>query len=132
MSKLARILMVEDEADICAIAKIALVELGEFVVKTCESGEEALACAADFSPDLMLIDVMLPGMNGLATLQGLRRLPALAETPAVFMTARIQPQEIEGLKDTGALGVISKPFDVLELPKMLTGYWNRYHEKKPV
>ena len=119
MKALQRILYVEDETDIQMVAEIALNEVGGFTVKTCSSGEEALREAEAFAPDLLLLDVMMPGMDGPSTLAALRRLPSLAETPAIFMTAKVQPSEVDHLKSIGALAVIAKPFDPMALAEQV-------------
>lgn len=111
MTELQRILYVEDEADIRAVAQLALEAVGGFKVKTCASGEEALREAEAFAPDLLLLDVMMPGMDGPTTLKSLWKISSLAEVPAVFMTAKVQPTEINYFKSLGALDVIAKPFD---------------------
>ena len=126
---LRRILFVEDDPDIQKIAKLALEALGGFAVLPCGSGPEALAIvsgaaeAAGFVPDLVLLDVMMPGMDGPATLQALRQIPGAERLPAVFMTARVQEQEIAGYKAMGAAGVIAKPFDPLRLAETVLGIW---------
>jgi CheY-like chemotaxis protein len=124
---LKRILYIEDEADIRAVARIALESVGGFTVKICSSGEEALDSAAGFAPDLILLDVMMPGMDGPTTLAALRRIPELADTAAMFMTAKVQPQEIAHFKSLGAVDVIAKPFDPMTLPAQITEAWKRHH-----
>jgi CheY-like chemotaxis protein len=106
-----RILYVEDELNIRLVGQFALEEVGHLVVEPCASGREALAKAAPFRPDVVLLDVMMPGMDGVATFKALRELPATASVPVVFMTAKVQPQEVEGYRKLGAAGVIAKPFD---------------------
>jgi CheY-like chemotaxis protein len=113
-----RILYVEDEDDIRAVAQIALDGEG-FELFPCASGQEALSKAADFNPDVILLDVMMPGMDGPTTLSQLRDIPNLTNTPAIFMTAKVQPSEIEQLKSLGALDVIAKPFDPMGLADQL-------------
>src|SRR5919198_1269048 len=112
---LTRILMVEDELDIQAVAQLALEALGGFQVRVCGSGAEALQAAPAFGPDLILLDVMMPGMDGPSTLQALRAIPQTARTPIIFMTAKVQPQEIAQYKALGVLDVVAKPFDPLKL-----------------
>jgi two-component system, OmpR family, response regulator len=124
-SELTRILYVEDEPDIQTIAKLALEAVGGFTVKICSSGREALDTVAEFSPDLILLDVMMPGMDGPTTLQALRGLAACATTPVVFMTAKVQPQEVSGYKALGALSVIAKPFDPMTLSDQVRTIWNQ-------
>jgi CheY-like chemotaxis protein len=126
---LQRILYVEDEPDIQAVARMALEAVGGFTLQVCSSGEEALQTAVEFGPDLLLLDVMMPGMDGPTTLQELRNLPDLANTPAVFMTAKVQPQEIEQFKSFGALDVIPKPFDPMTLSGQIAAVWQQRNEQ---
>lgn len=126
MKALNRILYVEDEPDIQAVAKIALETVGGFELKICSTGQEAIAAGPDFAPDLLLLDVMMPGMDGPTALAELRRLPGLGEIPAIFMTAKVQPQEIEHFKSLGAMEVIAKPFDPMALAEMLRKAWNEH------
>ena len=126
---LQRILYVEDEPDIQAVARMALEAVGGFTLQVCSSGEEALQTAVEFAPDLLLLDVMMPGMDGPTTLQELRNLRDLANTPAVFMTAKVQPQEIEQFKSFGALDVIPKPFDPMTLSDQIALVWQQRNEK---
>lgn len=126
MSTLNRILYVEDEPDIRAVAKLALEMVGGFTVKICESGEEALRDAADFAPDMILLDVMMPGMDGPTTFQALRSQPALATVPVAFMTAKVQPAEVAHYKSLGALGVIPKPFDPMTLANQVRAIWSTH------
>ena len=123
MVTLQRILYVEDEADIQAVAKLALEMVGGFTVKVCSSGEEALREAAAFAPDMILLDVMMPGMDGPTTLKGLREQPSLAAVPIAFMTAKVQPQEISHYKSLGARDVIPKPFDPMTLADQVRAIW---------
>lgn len=115
MTTLQRILYVEDEADIQAVAKLALEMVGGFTVKICSSGDEAVKEAVAFAPDMILLDVMMPGMDGPTTLAALRTLPSLVNVPVAFMTAKVQPQEVAHYKSLGALDVIAKPFDPMTL-----------------
>ena len=112
---LERILYVEDDPDIRAVATLALQAVGGFTLQVCSSGSEAIEAAPDFAPDLILIDVMMPSMDGPTTFQALRVLPGTAKTPVVFMTAKVQPSEVAHYKEMGALDVIAKPFDPMTL-----------------
>ena len=123
MTELNKILYVEDEPDIQAIAQIALENVGGFELKICSSGKEAIKEAPGFNPDLILLDVMMPGMDGPTTLQELRKLPKLDKTPVMFMTAKVQPQEIEHFKSLGAIEVIAKPFDPMKLSETIKQAW---------
>ena len=124
MSKsLARILYVEDEPDIRAIAQMALEAVGGFTVIACASGSEALANAPGANADLLLLDVMMPGMDGPSTLKALRELPGTAQTPVIFMTAKVQAAEVAQYRELGAIDVIHKPFDPMELAAQINRIW---------
>lgn len=123
MSTLKKILYVEDEADIREIAQLALELVGGYQLLICSSGQEAITKAVAFAPDLILLDVMMPSMDGPTTLKKLRELPSLATIPAVFMTAKVQPSEVAILHSYGALEVIAKPFDPMTLATQLQQIW---------
>lgn len=123
-SELKRILYVEDEMDIQAVAQLALETVGGFTLEVCSSGREALDKAEAFSPDLLLLDVMMPEMDGPSTLLALRELATTADTPAVFMTAKVQPNEVVQYKEMGALDVIAKPFDPMGLATEIQRIWD--------
>ena len=120
---LNRILYVEDEPDIRFVAEMALQAVGGFTMITCASGEEALSAASAARADLLLLDVMMPGMDGPSTLKALRALPATASTPVIFMTAKVQAAEVAVYKALGALEVIPKPFDPMELAAQIQKIW---------
>jgi CheY-like chemotaxis protein len=110
-----RILHVDDEPDIREIVDMSLGLNPDFEVRACSSGAEAIAAAAEWSPFLILLDVMMPGMDGPTTLTQLRKNPQTSAIPVVFMTARAQTKEVEHFIELGAQGVISKPFDPMTL-----------------
>jgi diguanylate cyclase (GGDEF)-like protein len=123
---LKRILMIEDEPDIQAVAQLALEALGGFQVRVCSTGREGIQAAAAFDPDLILLDVMMPGMDGPSTLRALRAVPQRVSTPVVFMTAKVQPQEVAEYRAMGVLDVIAKPFDPMTLADTLLSIWDRH------
>lgn len=123
--ELSRILYVEDDPDIQAIAMMVLETIHGFVMEACSSGAEALQKAVAFKPDLILLDVMMPGMDGPETLKHLRVFPEMVAVPVVFMTAKVQPQEVQGYLNLGALGVIAKPFDPMTLAQQLVSIWEK-------
>jgi two-component system OmpR family response regulator len=125
--KLVRILYVEDEPDIQTVARLALEALGGFTVEICSSGSEALERAPGFKPQLILLDVMMPVMDGLETLKRLRGMAQFADTPVIFMTAKVQPGEVAGYKEIGAVDVIPKPFDPMALSGQVQAIWARCH-----
>ena len=120
---LQRVLYVEDDADIRTIASLALETFGGLTLRACASGADALVHAEAFGPDLLLLDVMMPGMDGPTTLARLRERPAMRQVPVVFMTAKVQASEVENYKVLGALGVISKPFDPMLLADQVKALW---------
>lgn len=121
---LKKILLVEDEPDIQIIAKMALEMMGGFTVQVSNCGKDALLLAPTFLPDLILMDVMMPGLDGPSTLKELRKLSDLAVTPIIFMTAKVQKQEVEQYKSLGAVDVIAKPFDPMSLSQNILNIWN--------
>ena len=127
MPALKKLIYIEDEADIREIAQLALELVGGYEVEIYGSGQEALAKAGLFKPELILLDVMMPDMDGPTTLANLRANPEFANTPAVFMTAKVQPNEIADLQALGALAVIAKPFDPMILASQLAEIWARHH-----
>lgn len=123
MSELRRVMCVEDDPDIRMILEFSLATVGGYEVRCCVEGRSALAQAAEFRPDLVLLDVMMPGLSGPETLVALRALPSMQGVPVVFMTAKALPDELEQLLDHGATGLIVKPFDPMTLPRDILLYW---------
>ena len=121
-----RVLNVEDEAHIQTVTRLAL-EVDSFVVESCGSGEEALKKAMTCAPDLILLDVMLPDTDGPTLLEALRRIPKLATTPVIFMTALAQAHEISRYKSIGAVDVIVKPFDPMGLATRIRKIWENHN-----
>ena len=122
---LTRLLVVEDDADIRHLLQLCLAEVGGYEVDLCASGLEALQHVPSSAPDLILMDVMMPGMDGPATLTALRA--AGCTTPVVFLTAKAQATEQAALMATGALGVITKPFDPMGLADEVRRLWEARH-----
>ena len=127
MKPLASVLYVDDEPDIREIAALALGLDGTIEVRTAGSGVEALAVARERAPDLMLLDVMMPDLDGPATLVRFRAEAALAAIPVVFVTAKTLPSELARFRDLGAADVISKPFDPMRLADQVRLVWERLH-----
>lgn len=122
---LKKILYVEDDADIAEVALVALSELGRFDVKHCMSGQEALKALPDFAPQLVLMDVMMPGMDGVETFKQLKSREEGKHVPVVFMTAKVQPPEQSAYIDMGAIGVVVKPFDPVALSDIIHALWQK-------
>lgn len=124
MSQLKRILHVDDNDDILQIAGMALEMVGGFQILQCASGPEAIEKAADFQPDLLLLDYMMPNMDGKETLYEIRKLPGMELVPVIFMTARVQEDIAQDLRREGALDVMTKPFDPMELAGLIRDAWS--------
>lgn len=122
-----RVMHVDDEADIREIVEIALGLDPSLSWHGCASGAEALKAAADWHPDLILLDVMMPGMDGPTTLAHLRKNIETADIPVVFMTARAQTRELDHFKSLGAAGVITKPFDPMTLSALVRNHSQAAH-----
>jgi len=123
-AEISKILYVEDDPDIQVVAKMALETVGGYTLCVCSSGQEALDHGEEFAPDLILLDVMMPEMDGPTTLVNLRTISALEQTPAVFMTAKVMPSDVERYKELGAVDVIAKPFDPMALASRIQEIWS--------
>jgi two-component system OmpR family response regulator len=120
---LKSVLYVDDEPDIREVVEMALNLVSGITVKTCGSGASALQLLPSFMPDLVLLDVMMPGLDGPATLARMRSDAVLSRIPVVFMTAKALPQEVDRFMSLGAVGVISKPFDPMHLAARVQEIW---------
>lgn len=109
--------MVDDDQNIRRICQVCLTSVGKWQVVLAASGFDGLELARKETPDVILLDVMMPGMDGPTTLLKLREDEQLKHIPVILMTAKVQPQEVEQYTRLGASGVISKPFDPLTLPQ---------------
>ncbi len=123
---LIRILLVDDDPDIQLITRLSLEVGGGFDVRVCGSGAEAVQSAHAWAPDLALLDFMMPGMDGIATMDALRNLPGLAAVPVIFFTAGTQRQIQQELLGRGALGVIVKPIEPQALVEQIRSLWQRH------
>lgn len=110
-----KVLLVDDEADIRKVAQLSLTAIGKITTVVASSARQAIDMAALEQPDLILMDMMMPGMDGLSALAKFRNSPVLKQIPVVFFTAKVQQQEIEHYLSVGAIGVIEKPFDPMAL-----------------
>lgn len=126
---LKKILFIDDDQDIHMILEISLEAIPNVEVRSAFSGEEGIRKALDFEPDMILLDVMMPEMDGAATLKAMRLLPKLAKTLVVFITARAQGSEVEEYLKEGAFDVVIKPFDPMALPDVLQNIWERFQKQ---
>jgi len=122
---LTRVLIVDDDGDVRLLTRMALETVGGLTVEACSSGREALEKAPGFEPDMILLDVMMPDMDGPSTLTALREIPQFESTPVIFLTAKVQPREVAKYKQAGALDVLRKPFDPMTISDTIRGIWSR-------
>jgi CheY-like chemotaxis protein len=122
--RLERILYLEDDPIIAELALMAMQDLGGLTVCHCSSGQEAIAAAPGFAPQLLLFDVMVPDLDGPQTFGRITGLPTLTYVPVIFMTAKAQTHQERGYMALGACGVIGKPFDPLTLSDQVQSLWS--------
>ncbi|ROQ20695.1 response regulator receiver domain-containing protein [Marinimicrobium koreense] len=126
MPPLEKVMYVEDDPDIREIATLALRDVGGLDVLVCESGQAALASVDAFEPQLLLLDVMMPEMDGPETLEALRRQGSISsETAVAFMTAKVHPEELDRYRRLGVTDVVRKPFDPMILADDVRAIWDR-------
>jgi CheY-like chemotaxis protein len=129
MRPLQRILHVEDVPSIQVVTRIALEKLGGFQVLSCASGQDALDRVRQFAPDMILLDVMLPQMNGLELLRQLSQQIDLQEMSVVLLTGQQEPADLAELKRLGVRRLLQKPFDPLQLAAQLNEIWEAEHDE---
>jgi two-component system, OmpR family, alkaline phosphatase synthesis response regulator PhoP len=114
-----RILIIDDEEDIREVAQLTLEAVGGWQVFTAESGLKGLQLAEAEKPDAIVLDVMMPEMDGIATFQKLQANPATQNIPVILMTAKVQSSEQRRFAELGVTGLIAKPFDPMTLTDQL-------------
>lgn len=130
--RLQTILYVEDDKDIQTIGKITLETFGKYDVIACDSGKNALEIIKDVKPDLVLMDIMMPEMDGITTFQEFRKNPEIASLPVIFMTAKAQVHEVDSYSKIGVAGVIVKPFDPVTLCAQINEIWEKFYARSSV
>jgi CheY-like chemotaxis protein len=125
--ELKKILFVDDDEDVHLIIGFSLKQIPGVELRSATSGEEAIKIAMEFNPDLILLDVMMPKMDGIATLQAIKLLPSLAKIPVIFLTARAQHNEVEEYLKYGILDVIVKPFNPMTFGELVQQIWTKLH-----
>jgi CheY-like chemotaxis protein len=124
MRKLERVLGADDDPDVCAVLLASLRLIGGLDVRMTGSGEHLIELALERPPDLVLLDVMMPGTDGPSTLRRMREYPLLHAIPAIFITAKVMPPDLRRVLPSGAIGIISKPFDPLKLGEQVMALWS--------
>jgi CheY-like chemotaxis protein len=127
---LKQVLVVDDDPDLLAVVSLALTALGGYTVETCDSPLKALEAARDFGPDLILLDVMMPRLDGFGVLKALRDDASTGRIPVVFMSAVGDRRQIAQHEGVDCLGAISKPFDPVGLSDILQGFWQLHAERR--
>jgi CheY-like chemotaxis protein len=123
---LNRILYVEDDADIRKIVSLSLESIGDYTVAACGSCADALQVVEEFDPDLLLLDVMMPDVDGPGTLRELRKCDHATNAPAVFITAKVQAGDLANYRRLGVVDVIVKPFDPMVLSARIAEIWQQH------
>jgi DNA-binding response OmpR family regulator len=123
MRQLRKIMCVEDDTDIRSILDWSLSKLGGYEVCLCDSGEAAMSQVKSFVPDMLLLDVMMPGLSGPQTLLAMRDQNLLTDTAVLFLTAKSMRDELDSLMKLNVNGIIIKPFDPMKLPVQIRAYW---------
>lgn len=124
---LTKLMVVDDDSDNLLVVKYSLEDIPNVTIEYAASGEEALQILQRFIPDLILLDVMMPKMDGFETFKAIRKLPFLENTPIVFFTAKVQKKDIESQLKFGAIDVIIKPFD--SLADQILAIWENYQRQ---
>jgi CheY-like chemotaxis protein len=127
---LKQILIVDDDPDLLDVVSLALTGLGGYTVQCCGVAEEAVEMALGFEPDLILLDVMMPGLDGYGVLKGMRDTAATRTIPIVFMSAQADRARMAADEALGCLGIIAKPFDPVGLPETLEDFWVLHRQRR--
>lgn len=125
MKQLSKILFVDDDPDILTIAKYSLEPMTGIVIQMAHTGKEALAVARKEKPDLIILDVMMPEMDGIEVFEALKADAVLSEIPVVFITAKVQEGELNSYFSRGVFDVIKKPFDPVKFCQIVQTIWER-------
>jgi len=126
--KLNTVLLVEDESDIRLLVTMTLSRLGGMEVHAEPSGRGALGYLAEGNhPDLIVLDVMMPDMDGVQTFEAIRAMPGFEQTPVCFLTAKVHPAEVQRWHELGITDVLSKPFSPALLPGQVKACWEKWH-----
>ena len=123
-------MQVDDEEDILAVTKLALELIGGLEIVQFASGNQAIDVALDHEPDLLLLDVMMPDIDGIETLQRLRSIPGFETIPAIFLIAKASVKDREMLMQCGATSFITKPFDPMTLASEIVSIWKEAFQKQ--
>jgi CheY-like chemotaxis protein len=118
MSK-KQILVIDDEKNLCTVIKACLENIGKWQVLTALSAKDGLLLAETQLPDAILLDVMMPDIDGITLFKFLQSNPNTKTIPVILLTAKVQPMDLKQFTQLGIAGVIAKPFDPLQLSKLI-------------
>lgn len=124
MRELKKILYAEDEPDVQTIVELTIQTMSNYEIKICNNGKKLMECVEEYNPDLILLDVMMPEMDGPTTFKNLQANENTKHIPVIFVTAKAQVHEVESFKEIGSWGVITKPFKVMELCGDIQAIWD--------
>jgi CheY-like chemotaxis protein len=124
--------MADDDADIRKICNLSLSAVGKWQVVLAATGAEAVTKAKEEIPSLILLDVMMPGVDGVTAFHQIKAIPSLKEIPVILITAKVQPEELEKYMSLGIAGVIMKPFDPMRLPAEIMRLLSQHYESSGV
>ena len=125
MKELKKILYAEDEPDVQTIVQMVIEAMSDYEIKICGNGKLLLECVDEYKPDLVLLDVMMPEMDGPTTYENLQLNEKTKNIPVIFMTAKAQVHEVQLFKESGVIGVITKPFDPVMLCSEIQKIWDK-------
>lgn len=125
MKELKKILYAEDEYDIQTIVQISIWSMSDYEIKICDNGKILLDCVEEYKPDLIMLDAMMPEMNGLTTLKNLQMNENTKNIPVIFITAKTQTSEMDLYNKAGVIGVLAKPFDPISLCSNIKKIWDQ-------
>lgn len=123
MKELKKILYAEDDLDIQTIVETIIDAMSNYKIKICNNGRELLECVEDYNPDLILLDVMMPEVDGPSAFKALQADEKFKNIPVIFMTAKAQVHEVQSFMESGVIGIITKPFDPIQLIPLVTKIW---------
>lgn len=129
MKDLKKILYAEDEPDVQTVVELTVQTMSDYEIKICNNGQKLLDCVDEYSPDLILLDVMMPQMDGPTTFKHLHNQKSTKNIPVIFMTAKAQSHEIEELKQEKIIGIITKPFDPISLCSEIADIWKNSNDQ---
>lgn len=124
MRELKKILYAEDEPDVHTLVELTIQTMSDYEIKICNNGKKLLECVEEYKPDLILLDVMMPEMDGPTTFKTLQSKETTKKIPVIFVTAKAQVHEVEKFKEIGSWGVITKPFTLMNLCDEIQEIWN--------